>query len=596
MAAATRGRVYHLRRRPPPPSRGRRVLALLGTLLVHLFCLFAFVLGPAYEPVLPSAPPSEQLLQVRLIEPPEPPPPPPVRGTPPKERGPRHQGQRPPSPRAEPSANIETVVASAAPPAAPANPSLSPAPAALPEPLPPVSLPAPAPLSLPALPTSPPPQLAVTLPAPSVLLPPPPQPEPARPAQPEGNRPLLSPTALALPKTAAPAAANPPAMALQVGAPATIAPLSVAAESPPPVPELPRPQPQPLPPASVAARSTPLLTPRLAVPQAVAQAEVPPASEPVAVAPASPSSSQLPPAKLDLDRLARTPAIPPSALRPALDTSIAVAPTTPLPAAATSEPVAAEPTPTPPAAADVSRAPDAIPEGSDTATVGEPAPAASAVAPIAPHPSEAVGKSAGKREPSLAAGKPGGDRPGALQGADHGAVGDYVQLKPTGDTAIMRHRAPDVGYRATRFEQDWTPEDESSVDTALRRAVEKTTLKHTFHLPRGVRVECAVKPLLPIALFGCRNPDPPPAPVAASVYRPLHLAPAEPLAPASAPAPAASTPTPMVKFDNSAECAAARVAGGPLPPGCVSELQPIPSLGAPAPTSSSWVPAGDQFH
>jgi hypothetical protein len=272
---------------------------------------------------------------------------------------------------------------------------------------------------------------------------------------------------------------------------------------------------------------------------------------------------------------------------------------------------APEPTPEPapapaasatplPATAEVSRAPEASPQGSDTATVGEPAGATSIAPPSTPAltPAASPAALAAKRTAaSLAAGKLGGDRPGAAQGAEHGAVGDYVQLKPGGDTEIMRHRAPDVGYRPTRFEQDWAPEDESSVDAALRRAVEKTTVKHTFHLPRGVRVECAVKPLLPIALFGCRNPDPPPAPVAASAYAPLHLAPAAPLAPiaaASAPAPAASTP--MVKYDNAAECAAARVAGGPLPPGCATDLSPAAPIRLPASSSSSWVPAGDKFH
>ncbi|MGB5852533.1 MAG: hypothetical protein WBG85_09600, partial [Rhodanobacter sp.] len=60
--------------------------------------------------------------------------------------------------------------------------------------------------------------------------------------------------------------------------------------------------------------------------------------------------------------------------------------------------------------------------------------------------------------------------------------------------------------------------------------------------------------------------------------------------------PAPATSAPMVKFDNAAECAAARVAGGPLPPGCASELPPATPVRLPAPASSSWVPASDQFH
>ena len=291
------------------------------------------------------------------------------------------------------------------------------------------------------------------------------------------------------------------------------------------------------------------------------------------------------------------PELAPANLRPSLPAPTAVAAITPAAPASEPAPAATAPAAPVPATAEVSRAPDATEQGSDTATVGEPATAAS-TAPVSsavPSTTPAQGSASGHAR-SLAAGKLGGDRPGAAQGAEHGAVGDYVQLKPTGDTEIMRHRRPDIGYKPTRFEQAWTPEDESSVDTALRRAVEKTTVKHTFHLPRGVRVECAVKPLLPIALFGCSNPDPPPAPVAASAYAPLHLAPAAPLAAASAPAPAASVPTPMVKFDNAAECAAARLAGGPPPPGCTADLPSATPVRLPAPTSSSWVPASDQFH
>jgi hypothetical protein len=52
----------------------------------------------------------------------------------------------------------------------------------------------------------------------------------------------------------------------------------------------------------------------------------------------------------------------------------------------------------------------------------------------------------------------------------------------------------------------------------------------------------------------------------------------------------------MVKYDNAAECAAARVAGGPLPPGCASDLPLAAPVRLPAAASSSWVPAGDQFH
>jgi hypothetical protein len=158
----------------------------------------------------------------------------------------------------------------------------------------------------------------------------------------------------------------------------------------------------------------------------------------------------------------------------------------------------------------------------------------------------------------------------------------------------MNHGSPNIGYRPTRFDKDWTPEGESSIDTALRRAVEKTTVSHTFHLPRGVRVECSLHPLLPSALFGCRNPDPPPVPVADKVYDRLHMAPANPVA-APTPLSAASAPAP-IRLDNSALCATAHVAGAPPPPGCETVTLPVQLAHPAAASSGSWVPASDQFH
>jgi hypothetical protein len=111
-----------------------------------------------------------------------------------------------------------------------------------------------------------------------------------------------------------------------------------------------------------------------------------------------------------------------------------------------------------------------------------------------------------------------------------------------------------------------------------------------------VRIKCEVKPLLPIALFGCVNPDPPAKPVASEVYDRLHMAPANPVA---TPTPAASTapaPAPTIQLDNTVECAAARVSGGPPPPGCAGPATASPKPVAPTPASSSWVPASDQFH
>ena len=632
-----RGRVYPWRSQPLRRQRGHQLLALAGTLLVHVLFLFGFVLGAAFQSALPPPPGSEQMLQVRLIEPPEPPPPPAVRGTPPKERGPRHQGQRRlPGAQREPSANTVANTANAPPvPTSPVVAAVRQAPAPGPKPVVATplaaTLPAPAPLPLPKplKPAGEPPALAVPIPIPLPPAAPPFQPEPVRPPQVEGNRPILPPASLALPKAAVPAPANLPVMAIHMDVPQTIAPVSVTpAPQPAASPDLPRLQPLPLPAQRapiVALQTPPVLAAVFVAPKALAEpaaASSVSSESPVALATAAASRPPIPIplSKLDVNPPTRTPATPAPALHPAPSTSIVVADVTPLTPApspvsesvspATSASVesatSVRQVPAPGAAIDVSRAPDATAQGSDTATLGAPTGAARAPsAPLsadtgAPHPLVGAGTPADQPGKSLAAGRPGGNQPGAPQGAPHGAVGDYVQLKPTGDTEIMRRGAPDIGYQPTRFDKDWTPEDESSVDTALRRAVEKTTVKHTFHLPRGVRVECAVKPLLPIALFGCRNPDPPAAPVAEKVYDPMHLGPAQPLAPSGeasgTPAPPASAPTPMIKFDNRAECAAARVAGGPAPPDCPVDLQTGQPIHLPASSSSSWVPASDQFH
>lgn len=238
---------------------------------------------------------------------------------------------------------------------------------------------------------------------------------------------------------------------------------------------------------------------------------------------------------------------------------------------------------------DLSTAPDATAAGSDYATPGTPdgsreLPRAVPSSVQASKAGQSATDLSGSRGTSTAAPQTGAPSPGG-----------YVQLKPHGDTEIMRHTAPDIGYRPTRFSKDWAPYGESSVDTALRHAVEKTTIGHTFHLPRGVRIRCTLTPLRLVSLFGCANPDPPPQPVAKKVYDRLHLPSADPLlpmAPASAAAPAAAAP---IRLDNSAECATARVTGGPMPPGCAKPATYRP-IDRPASSSSAWVPASDQFH
>ncbi len=638
LAAAARARVYHQRTRSRSRERGLRTFAALFALALHLLFLFGFVLGPAYE-VKPPRPSKDQFLQVRLVEPPEPPPPPPVRGTPPKEKGPRHQGRsRRAAASAERSVNSEAV--EAAPPAVSAPPVIAKAaktqavvakPRAAPKP--PASLPQPAPTAeLQPVPLAGEPPV-VTVPRLALQPPIPPkfQPESVRSPQLEGTRPLPPPASLVLPEL--PAQSPPPisvsSIALNTEVPRSTAPASITparAQLPvaPPVPEL---QPVPLPAQaspsvtlqtelSAPAPTVPLQKPVVQTPRIeVAETEL----EAIPLTPITPASSKpsAPAVKVDI-----TVSAPKSAIQTAIERPQLSAPALPAVANAPASTPADVPAKTPSAdtarqsaaddavptesgktneGRDVSTAPDAIPQGSDDATPGQPdgvvaapegANGKTAVPAVAAGQGTAPGKGQGRNPGS---GQTGGDQPGATQGEKQGALGGYVQLKPHGDTEIMNHGTPNIGYRATRFEQDWAPKGESSVDTALRHAVEKTTLAHTFHLPRGVRVKCAIKPLLPIALFGCANADPPPRPVAAEVYKRMYMtpaSPAEPLAPAASTAVAAS----MVKIDNSAQCSAARVAGAPPPPGCEVLVLPVKRATDPASASSSWVPASDQFH
>ncbi|WP_254424398.1 hypothetical protein [Rhodanobacter sp. C05] len=637
LAAAARAGVYRRRTRERPRERGLRVFAMVGALLVHLLFLFAFVLGPAYEVKLPPEG-KEQFVQVHLIETPETPPPPPVLGTPPKELGPRHQGHasgvvssREQNTNARAAVVTQPTPASVPPVITQAAKSVAPAAKPVAAPAPPVSLPKPAPtpqLQPIPLASEPPP---VSLPSLSLQPPVLPkfQPEPVRPSQLEGTRPLLPPPSLVtpeLPAHAPPSIAMPNvAMNIMVpksSVPVSMTPVQVQVPAAPPVPELqPTPLPaQPLPAVHLQAQ---LSLPKPSTPREqlhVQASHIDLAEAELEAVPPAPAAVQVqvraPAAKIDVADKMPLPAIQPSnePVQPSTSPAVVTTNAPALPAStankpveshasATSEQPAAAPSPSQASAErDLSSAPNASPLGSDTATPGEPTGVAAAPEsetehangpPAKPGQSGAKGAAGKAQEP----GQLGGSQPGAAEGAVHGGPNGYVQLKPSGDTEIMGHGTPNIGYKPTRFDGDWTPEDESSVDTALRHAVEKTTVAHTFHLPRGVRVECKVIPLLPMSLFGCGNPDPPPAPVAAKVYDRLHLAPANPVA-APTPAPAASTAATVapIKLDNSVQCAEARVAGGPLPPGCEGIAVPATKSLRPASSSSSWVPASDQFH
>ena len=640
--------------RQSPSERWRRVLGFVGALLVHILFLLSFVLGPVYEPLLPPEP-KIVALHVRLIDAPEPPPPPPVRGTPPREKGPRHKGhasqlaniaQR----TSEPStmAIAQASPATAPPVMAQVARTSAPNPKPVAAPKPPVSLPKPAPMpQLQPVPVSgAPPVVVLATPTMQPPVPPKFQPEPVRAPQAEGNQPMPPPASLALPDVPAQAmpAIDKPVIALTSVMPKSSAPPSVTpvrAEMPaaPPVPEL---QAVPLPaqPAPTVNLKSSVSVPAPSVPRELPQVQAPtvePVEAQLEAVPVSPMTkpnvpSIAPTVKINVADKASASAVQTSIQRPELNTQPAVTDAT----QATAQPSSASQTAESPSKSDttakaadaksastspsassnqlssdrdVSTAPNATPQGSDTATPGESngvvnapdnngkqgSPLSSAQGHGADQSAKASGKSneGGKSDTGQIGTTA---EAGAAQGDKQGEIGSYVQVTPHGDTKIMDHGTPNIGYKATRFDKDWTPLGESSVDTALRHAVEKTTATHTFNLPRGLRIKCALTPLLPMALLSCGNGDPPPAPVADKVYDRMHLAPANPVvppAPASSTASVASAP---IQLNNDAECATARVSGGPPPPGCASIILPVKLAHPASSSSSSWVPASDQFH
>ena len=133
---------------------------------------------------------------------------------------------------------------------------------------------------------------------------------------------------------------------------------------------------------------------------------------------------------------------------------------------------------------------------------------------------------------------------------------EYVQHMPPGDPRLMRHDSP-IRYQATRFDRDWNKGSGSAVDDALQKAVDKTTVKHTFRLPGGIRLHCGVS--LAMLAGGCGG-DPPPPPSRKDGDVRLDMAPA-PLAPN----PHAAEPPTL------AACIALYRAGKPLADGCPSD-------------------------
>ncbi|MBE1160503.1 hypothetical protein [Dyella acidiphila] len=626
--AATWAMVYRQRNRQRPRERLLKVIAVLGAVMVHILFLLGSMLGSPYEYQPPPEPKGNTML-VRLINnKPLPPQPPPVRGVPPKEHGPTHRGNTAQVVHATHEISTAAPVAAVQQPPVPApkqQPVVSekkvtvaekPKPAAAP--LPPITLPKPSAATVvQAKPVGLPPP-ALSLQAVQAVQPVPPQfqPEPPRKAQLEGTQPMPPLPSLALPTQPAQSAltATPPQIAVEKPSLAPVPMPQVAAVAPAPeaaAPPAPAVQPVPLPAqaaptvnlqSSVAPLETPSL-PRIApqvvtpaVPVQQQEAQLAPVPVTPTVAPTPNLTASAPTLSVEAPKLA----VPAISVQPQLSTAAAATPATSQaqPAEASSNEQAAQsasssasnPATSSAAAnegnASASTAPNATPQGSETGNPGQP----NGIS----QPSESNGTQGTQPTSTTGAGNTANAQGSGTYGTPNGS---YIQLKPRGDTEIMSHNTNLPKYQPTRFDQYWTPKGESSVDTALRHAAEKTTVSHTFNLPKGIRIKCAVTPLVPVSLFGCGGADPPAAPLPQKMYDRLNLPTANASVPKVAPAAAATQAASQpVQLDNSAECAAARVSGGPMPPNCPPTTAPVQPLKLPTQGSGSWVPASDQFH
>jgi len=101
---------------------------------------------------------------------------------------------------------------------------------------------------------------------------------------------------------------------------------------------------------------------------------------------------------------------------------------------------------------------------------------------------------------------------------------DYVERMPTDSDKVMQHTTP-INYAPTRFDKYW--HKSSTVDGALQKAVDATTVKKTINLPKGVHIHCSIS--LAMLAGGCGG-DPPPPPSKKDGDERLSMAPSQPLA------------------------------------------------------------------
>ncbi len=547
--------LQRLRRGDPRPEYGLRAAAAAFTVLVHALVVFLIAVHrPAYVP--PDLPEQMASTEVRLIDKEEPPPPPPPPITLPKRPQPK-----PPAPSRPPEA-IKEASRAAMPPIpsvvmeAPRVQVDTTRPEVAPQPTPPVPAPR-AETSPPSEDTTP--EIEIASDQPRVVLETSDMALPTPQIRGEGPvRPVQAPQTPAQPVPTPQVDTR-----VEIGTPA----LDVSGAVVPEAPQTRR--------ATVEASTPEVPTVTLAGPE-VSTTEPTPVQRPdIAPEAATPVRVQAPSVSL-----APVPETPVDRAAPAWD----------LPVADVSEPQAPRVdtaavsrdirVATPPAPAEAASATTPARTADTTARAG--APARDTTARQADTGDESWLPPGDRFEPAQG-GSRGGESADHGDAGDHGADKGYVQLPPRGNSDVMRRSSDRLGYKPTMFDQYWAPKNESLLDTFLRRFVEKLSVKHTFHLAPGVRVHCVMGPL---AIFiGCGG-DPPRQASSKSGDQRLDMAPANPLVPGlGTSAPAASRTAPDVHVDNDINCAMARVAGGPPPPGCPN------APGKPS-QSDQWHPDG----
>ncbi|HEX7338424.1 MAG TPA: hypothetical protein VF271_00650 [Rhodanobacteraceae bacterium] len=514
--------LHEIRWRKGPRQWWLHVAAIVLVVVLHVFLLAVSLLS---RPPAPTAG-SPDTVEVRFIKAPEPPPPPP----PPIKMPSIKRAPTPAMPalKRAPVAAMPAVpkVAAVAPEVAlqkvPAKVAVAPPKPVVPAPTMAVSPSAP---TLPKVVTATPPKVVEELS--SQALPAPPQ--------------QVDLTSITLPSATAPepVPAQHVAPRVSLGKPS----LKVAAQPAPALqPSLPQPvqasEPA-LPTVTTAVKvaAPSLQTPSLNAPSVKATLQEPQAPQQVAAAPA--------------------PRIAPVATAPRLDLPVADVSVPQAPQITT----ATVPVQAPEVVVTSTNPPRSVAKTTAAATPRSPATAASTWAP----PDDTFKPLAGTRSSSSA--------PSAASSHE-----GTVQLMPRGNSDVMTRDTDHLGYKPTIFEQYWAPQNESILDTFLRRLIDKLTVEHTFELAPGIRAHCVLGPM--VVFFACGG-DPPRPPPGNSNDPRLNMAPARPLVPGlGAPATSATAGKPVLKLNIDTQCTIARVAGSPPPPGCP---------GAPPPPSKSDV-------